>query len=121
MLKPGPAKRLTIFVNESSRWQGRAAYQALLDLFQHRGLAGATVTRGIAGFTGNGAIASIDHVEFASALPVRIEVTDAPEKIDSVIAAVYDIVGEGLVEVQETNVVKFGSGEPEPEPRAERG
>jgi len=115
MLKPGPAKRLIIFVNESTRWHGRAAYLALLDLFRHRGLAGATVTRGIAGYTGHGAVSSIDHMEFASALPVRIEVTDAPEAIERVLPDVYDIVEHGLVEVQETNVVKFATGENEPE------
>ncbi len=112
MLKTGPAKRLTIFVNESARWHGRAAYMALLDLFRHRGLAGATVTRGIAGYTGGGAISSIDHVEFASALPVRIEVTDVAEKIERVLPDVYDIVDKGLVEVQETTVVKY-AGEKE--------
>ena len=105
----GPAKRLTIFVNESARWHGRAAYMALLDLFQHRGLAGAAVTRGIAGYTGRGAVSSIDHVEFASALPVRIEVTDAADKIERVLADVYDIVEVGLVEVQDTNVVKYAT------------
>ena len=103
----GPAKRLTVFINESARWHGRAAYMALLDLFRHRGLAGATVTRGIAGYTGRGAVSSIDHVEFASALPVRIEVTDAAETIEGVLADVYDIVEVGLVEVQDTNVVKY--------------
>jgi len=107
----GPAKRLTIFINESARWHGRAAYMALLDLFQHRGLAGATVTRGIAGYTGRGAVSSIDHVELASALPVRIEVTDAADKIERVLADVYDIVDKGLVEVQDTNVIKYAGDE----------
>lgn len=107
----GPAKRLTIFINESARWHGRAAYMALLDLFQHRGLAGATVTRGIAGYTGRGAVSSVDHVELASALPIRIEVTDAAEKIERVLADVYDIVEKGLVEVQDTNVVKYAAKE----------
>ncbi|HEY6137586.1 MAG TPA: DUF190 domain-containing protein [Thermoanaerobaculia bacterium] len=102
----GPAKRLTIFLSESARWHGRAAYMALLDLFQHRGLPAATVTRGIAGYTGHGAVASIDHVELASALPIRIEVTDAPESIERVLADVYDIVDVGLVEVQDTTVIK---------------
>jgi PII-like signaling protein len=103
----GPAKRLTIFINESARWHGRAAYMALLDLFRHRGLAGATVTRGIAGYTGHGAVSSIDHVELASALPVRIEVTDSAETIERVLADVYDIVDKGLVEVQDTTVIKY--------------
>ena len=117
MLTQGPAKRLTIFVNESSRWHGRSSYLALLDLFRHHHLAGATVTRGIAGFTGQGAVSSIEHVEFASALPIRIEVTDTADAIARVLPDVYDIVDRGLVEVQETNVVKYDGGEPHDAPR----
>jgi PII-like signaling protein len=115
MLKPGPARRLTIFVNESTRWHGRATYLALLDLFRHHKLSGATVTRGIAGYTGQGSVSSIDHVEFASALPVRIEVTDTADAIARVLPDVYDIVDHGLVEVQETTVVKHATGETAPE------
>jgi PII-like signaling protein len=107
----GPAKRLTIFVNESARWHGRSAYMALLDLFRHRGLAGATVTRGIAGYAGRGAVSSIEHVEFASALPIRIEVTDTADRIEGVLAGVYDIVDAGLVEVQDTTVIKYSGGD----------
>src|SRR5436190_21422291 len=85
MLQPGPAKRLTVIVNESSRWHGRSAYAALLDVFQHRGLAGATVSRAIAGYTGSGSVQSVDFLELSSALPIRIEVTDTPEAIERVL------------------------------------
>src|SRR5256885_3148351 len=107
MLRAGPAKRLTIFVNESARWRGRSAYMALLDLFRHRGLAGATVTRGIAGYSGRGAVSSVDHVEFASALPIRIEVTEAAGKIERGLPEVYNFVDVGLAEEQERQEVKY--------------
>ncbi|MGZ4778208.1 MAG: DUF190 domain-containing protein [Thermoanaerobaculia bacterium] len=110
MLHPGPAKRLIVTVNESARWHGRSVYNALLELFQHRGLAGATVSRGIAGFTGRGTIATINVLDLASSLPVRIEVVDTADAIDRVLPDVYDIVDRGLVEVQDTTVVKFGVG-----------
>jgi len=121
MLKPGPAKKLIITVNESARWHGRSVYNALLELFRHKGLAGATVSRGIAGFTGRGTIQTINIVDLSSALPVRIEIVDTPEAIDRVLPDVYDIVDQGLVEVQETTVVKFATGEKEPAPAAEKG
>lgn len=114
MLKPGPAKKLIVTVNESARWHGRSVYNALLELFQHRGLAGATVSRGIAGFTGRGTIQTINVLDLSSALPVRIEIVDTPEAIERVLPDVYDIVDRGLVEVQDTTVVKFGTGETEP-------
>jgi len=117
MLKPGPAKRLIVTVNESDRWHGRTVYNALLELFRHRGLAGATVSRGIAGFTGHGSIHTINVVDLATDLPVRIEIVDSADAIDRVLPDVYDIVQKGLVEVQDTTVIKFGTGEaPLPEP-----
>ncbi|HSP34541.1 MAG TPA: DUF190 domain-containing protein [Thermoanaerobaculia bacterium] len=111
MLKPGPAKRLIITVNESDRWHGRTVYNALLELFRHRGLAGATVSRGIAGFTGHGAIHTINLVDLSTDLPVRIEIVDVADAIDRVLPDVYDIVQKGLIEVQDTSVVKFAGGE----------
>ena len=117
-LKPGPAKKLIITVNESARWHGRSVYNALLELFQHKGMAGATVSRGIAGFTGHGTIQTINILDLSSTLPVRIEVVDTAEAIDRVLPDVYDIIDKGLVEVQETTVIKFATGEKEPAPSA---
>jgi PII-like signaling protein len=119
MLEPGPARRLIVTVNESDRWHGRAVYNALLELFRHKGLAGATVSRGVAGFTGRGAIQTIDILDLSASLPVRIEVVDKAEAIDRVLPDVYDMVERGLVEIQETHVVKFTTGEASP-PEAKR-
>ena len=121
MLERGPAKRLIITINEASRWHGRSLYNALLELFQHKGLAGATVSRGIAGFTGRGAIHSINIVDLSTDLPVRIEIVDTPDAIDRVLPDVYDMVDKGLVEVQDTTVVKFATGETASVPAAKKG
>jgi PII-like signaling protein len=117
MLERGPAKRLIVTVNEASRWHGRVLFNALLELFQHKGVAGATVSRGIAGFTGRGTIHSINLVDLSTDLPVRIEIVDTPEAIDRVLPDVYDMVEKGLVEVQDTTVIKFATGgKPDAEP-----
>jgi len=107
MLKAGPAKKLIITVNEADRWHGRSVYNALLELFRHRGLAGATVSRAIAGFMGRGSIQTINLMDGAMPLPIRIEVVDTGEAIDRVLPDVYDIVERGLVEIQETQIVRF--------------
>jgi PII-like signaling protein len=121
MLERGPAKRLIITLNEASRWYGRSLYNALLELFQRKGLAGATVSRGIAGFTGRGMIHTINIVDLSSDLPVRIEVVDTAEAIDRVLPDVFDMVDKGLVEVQDTTVIKFATGEKEAATAAKRG
>ena len=121
MLERGPAKRLIVTVNEASRWRGRSLYNALLELFQHKGLAGATVSRGIAGFTGHGAIHTINVVDLSTDLPVRIEIVDSAEAIDRVLPDVYDMVDKGLVEIQDTTVIKFATGEKPAVPAARKG
>jgi PII-like signaling protein len=116
MLKPGPARKLIVTVNEADRWHGRSVYNALLQLFQRKGLAGATVSRAIAGFTGRGAIQTVNLVDLSAAMPVRIEVVDAAEAIDRVLPDVYDIVERGLVEIQETEVIKLATGKSDRSP-----
>ncbi len=121
MLERGPAKRLVVTVNETARWHGRSLYNALLELFQHKGLAGATVSRGIAGFTGHGTIHTINIVDLSSELPVRIEIVDSAEAIERVLPDVYDMVEKGLVEVQDTTVIKFATGEKPAAPASKKG
>jgi PII-like signaling protein len=74
----------------------------------------------MAGFTGRGAIQTVNLLDLASALPVRIEVVDAAELIERVLPDVYDIVERGLVEVQDTQVVKFSSGQANDVPEKQR-
>jgi PII-like signaling protein len=121
MLERGPAKRLIVTVNEAARWHGRSLYNALLELFQHKGLAGATVSRGIAGFTGHGAIHTINIVDLSTDLPVRIEIVDTAEAIERVLPDVFDMVDKGLVEVQDTTVIKFATGEKPAAAAAKKG
>lgn len=111
MLERGPAKRLVVTVNEAARWHGRSLYKALLELFQHKGLAGATVFRGIAGFTGHEAIHTMNIVDLSSDLPVRIEVVDSAEAIERVLPEVSAMVHKGLVELHDTEVIKFARGD----------
>lgn len=105
MLHPGPARKLIVTVNESDRHGGHSVYNALLELFRHEHLAGATVFRAMAGFTGRGSIRTLDLLDLASSLPVRIEVVDEPAAIERVLPKVREIVRHGLVEVVDTQVV----------------
>jgi PII-like signaling protein len=120
VLTPGPARKLVVTVNEADRWHGRSVWSALLELFRHKGLSGATVSRGIAGFTGRGGVQNVNIVDLSASLPVRIEVVDTPAAIDRVLPDVYDMVERGLVEVQTTEVVKYSAGPHEAAAEAKR-
>jgi PII-like signaling protein len=42
----------------------------------------------------------------SASLPLKIEVVDSEEMINKVLPDVYDIVGKGLIEISDTNVIK---------------
>jgi PII-like signaling protein len=119
MATTGPAKRLIVTISEAQHWHGRQLHHALLELFRHRRLPRAMVSRGIAGYEGRGRIHTINLIEVATELPIRIEVVGTAEAIDRVLPDVYDMVEKGLVEVQDTTIVK-GMTTEEP-PGAKKG
>ncbi|HEX7419102.1 MAG TPA: DUF190 domain-containing protein [Thermoanaerobaculia bacterium] len=49
-------------------------------------------------------------MELSSDLPVRIEIVDTAEAIERVLPQVSEMVSKGLVEVQDTTVIKFTGG-----------
>ncbi|MGE5646239.1 MAG: DUF190 domain-containing protein [Acidobacteriota bacterium] len=107
MLKKGPAKKVTIYVNEDTRRHGQPLYEAILQFLMHRGVAGATASRAMAGF-GTHRVLHTPKIEvLAEHLPVRIEFVETAEKVDELLPSLYDMVSDGLIEVQDTSVVKI--------------
>ena len=106
MLRAGPARKVTISVGEDQQYHGHALYAALLDFLFYRGVAGATVVRGIAGFGADHKMHTTRILRLTENLPVKIEFIESPEKCDEVLPKLHEMVGSGLIEVQETLIVK---------------
>lgn len=123
MVSRGPAKKVTIFVNEDARYGMGPLYEAILNYLHHKGVAGATATRGLAGFGAHQRMHTPKIEVLAEHLPVRIEFIDTAEKVDEVLPTLYDMVADGLIEVQDTVVVKAAMKDrkvPEARPPHER-
>jgi hypothetical protein len=106
MVKSGPAKKLTIYVDESDKFHGKPVYEVLLDIFFKRKIAGASVFRGIEGYGSDGVFHTAKILELSTSLPVKLEVVDSAEIIGDVLPEVTSVVEKGLIEVSDTNVVK---------------
>ena len=106
MLKTGPAKKVTIYVSEDQHYHGNSVYAAILDFLFYRGVAGATVTRGIAGFGATHHLHTTRLVDLTQNLPMKVEFIETPEKVEELLPKLYEMVGTGLIEVHETSVVK---------------
>jgi PII-like signaling protein len=50
MLQAGKAVKVSIYLNEGSTYHGAAAYSGIIDFLFYRGVSGATVLKGVAGF-----------------------------------------------------------------------
>jgi PII-like signaling protein len=108
MLTTGPAKKLTIYVDENEKIQGKPVYEAVLDILFQRKIAGASVFRGVAGYGSHGKLHTAKILELSTTLPVKIEVVDSAAMIDIILAEVATVVGKGLIEVSDTIIVKSG-------------
>ena len=100
-------KRLKIYVAESDLWRGKPLYFALLEVLIKEGVAGATVTRGIAGFGARSRIHTASILRLSEDIPLVIEVVDSAEKISTAMEKIYPMVQEGLITLEDVKVIKY--------------
>jgi PII-like signaling protein len=98
---------MRIFFGESDRWEHRPLHAALLELFRSRGLAGATVLRGVAGFGADSVVHTANILRLSASLPLVIEVIDSQEHLDSVLPAVDKMMRGGLITMEKVRVLKY--------------
>ena len=106
MLKAGPAKKVSIYVGEDHQYHGHSDYAAILDFLFYRGVSGANVMRGVAGFGADHHMHTTRIEVLTANLPMKIEFIESAEKVDELLPKLHEMVGTGLIEVQDTTVVK---------------
>ena len=119
MLTIGKAVKVSITVSEGARYHGASAYASILDFLFYRGVSGATVLRGIAGFGADHHLHAASTVEISDKLPVRIEFVESREKVNELLGKLEEMAGTGLIEVQETTVAKAPQAAKEKRPTPE--
>jgi PII-like signaling protein len=117
MLTKGPAKKVTIFINEDTQHHMTALHDAIMTFLMHKGIAGATATRAYTGFGSHQMLHTPKIEVLAQHLPIRIEFVETAEKVDEVLPTLYEMVSDGLIEVQDTTVVKIARKPGKPEPK----
>lgn len=114
----GKALRVTIYIGESDRYQGKALYMALLQFLKQEGASGATVVRGLAGFGARSRIHTATIVDLSTDLPIRVEWVDQTEVVERLLPQVRQMVNDGLITVEEVDVVQYAPGR-QPDPLAQ--
>jgi hypothetical protein len=89
--------RTSIYINEADEWQHRPLHLEILCLLQKEGLAGATVLRGVAGYTRGSGVHSTSLVDAGGRLPLVVEFIDTAEAAERVLPLLRQMVGERLI------------------------
>ena len=117
MLTKGPAKKVTIYINEESQHHMMALHDSIMSFLMHKGIGGATATRAFSGFGSHQMLHTPKDEVLMQHLPIRIEFVESAEKVEEVLPSLYEMVSDGLIEVQDTQVIKNARKMPRPEPR----
>jgi len=100
-------KLLRIFVDEADRQGLQPTYTAIVEFLRKRGVAGATVFRGIEGFGGHGEVHIAKVFSWLPNLPILIEVVDDWAVLEPLIGELETLMGEGLLTVEAAQYLRL--------------
>ena len=105
------SKLLRIFIGEYDKFNQRPLYEAIVYGAKKKGLAGATVTKGMLSFGANSKIHTLKIFALSDDLPVIVEIVDSEDKIDDFIEIVDKLFKKsncgGLVTIEDVKVLKY--------------
>jgi hypothetical protein len=111
----GDGKLLRIFLGESDQIDHKPLYEIIVREAKARGLAGATVLRGIEGFGADSrTIHTAKLLRLSEDLPVVIEIVDTEEKIKAFMQEVdhlFEAAGcGGMITLEKAEVIRYSPG-----------
>jgi uncharacterized protein len=107
-MRSADGSRLRIYIGESDRYENQPLYEWIITQAKVKGLAGATVLRGLMGFGAHTRVIHTFKIERLSEdLPVIIELVDAAERIEAFLSFVEQHIHSGLLVTMEKVEVRF--------------
>ena len=112
MQLPQEGTLLRVFIGEADKYQGRPLYEWIVKQARERGLAGATVLRGMMGFGANTRkIHTFRFDTLSEDLPIIIEIVDTQDKLEQFLGLIEPHIKAGLVTLEKARI-KFYRFEP---------
>ena len=103
----GERTLMRIFIGESDKYHGKPLYEALLERFRAKGLAGATVLRGVAGFGASSKVHTDKILRLSLDLPLIIEIVETEAAIQSILPDLDEMIGGGLITLERAQVIMY--------------
>jgi PII-like signaling protein len=106
MLPKGSARKVTIYLNQDTRHHVEPLWMTIFNFLRQKHVAGASVSRMLMGFGAHEQVHDTRSEYAGDHLPVRIEFVETPERVEELLPSLYEMVTDGLIEVQDTTVIK---------------
>jgi PII-like signaling protein len=106
----GDGQLLRIYLGEQDKTGHQPLYEAIVLKAREMGLAGATVLRGPMGFGAHSRLHTAKILRLSEDLPVLIEIVDQEEKITAFLPILDQLLGDGLVTVEQVRVIRYRGG-----------
>lgn len=107
------SKLLRVFIGEADKLGHQPLYEALVYAAKERGVAGATVIRGILSYGASSRIHSAKLLDLSFDLPIVVEVVDQVEKIEEFLKIVDEMIERAscgaLVTIEKAEVIRYRS------------
>ncbi len=103
----GPALLARIYIGESDHLDGQPLYEAIVRLLRERGVAGATVLRGIEGYGRAARLHTARILRLSEDLPILIEVVDQEDRLRAVLPEIDAMVEGGLITLEPVEVMTY--------------
>jgi hypothetical protein len=100
---------MSVYIGESDQWKGRSLAGAIVELCRKKGLAGAPVMRGIAGYGATSQIHTARIVDLSSDLPLIVQVVDSEERINEILPTINHMINGGLVTLEDVAICKYSN------------
>jgi PII-like signaling protein len=111
VLTLGPAKKVTIHLNEDTSSQRDYLSREIVSLLLKQGVAGATVLRPEAGFGSHHRMHTQEGgIDTAQHMPLRIEFIDTEQNIKNLLPLLEELVTDGVIEAQDTVILRAAAG-----------
>jgi PII-like signaling protein len=103
----GHQKRLTIFIGEADHHGHTPLATEIVQRAHKAGLAGASVFRGVEGYGASNHVHTTRILSLSDDLPIAVVIVDSEERIQAFLAELDELITEGLVIVDDVEVVKY--------------
>lgn len=111
----GRTGMLKIYVGETDKVHGRPLFEEIVFEARKKGIAGATVYKGIMSFGASHLVHTMKIFALSGDLPVIIEIVDSVEKLDEFVSLANELMDKskkgGLIVFQEADVLRYKKGE----------